>query len=232
MLGRNEIRISEKEIRTCQLPTPDLIIVPPYLPSPIREAEGGIERRRHIRQLHINNSQKCQKWVQRTKSGLGCGQDDDEVYGSDIGGKEDDVHGDGKSSGQDDGEHGDVDCESSDSGDDADADGESSGSGDDAEGIEYKWFEGVAKKVAFTHSACDDFCRNTAIHGGEDVEITSEEIEVHGAIECNICNWVWHLGCLNPPITVEQCASNAFFACSPECVKEVSREIVNPSKKG
>ena len=123
--------------------------------------------------------------------GLGCGQDDNEAYGSDIEGKEDDVHGNGKSSGQDDGEHGDVDCESSDSGDDADADGESSGSGDDAEGIEYKWFEGVAKKVAFTHSACDDFCRNTAIHGGEDVEITSEEIEAHdGAIECNICNWV------------------------------------------
>ena len=85
---------------------------------------------------------------------------------------------------------------------------------EDREGAEYKWFEGVSKTTAFAFSDCDDFCRNIAFHGRKDVEIESGEIESHGTTDGNICNWVWHLGCLDPPITAAQGCKGCILACT------------------
>ena len=82
------------------------------------------------------------------------------------------------------------------------------------EGELYSWFEGVAKDVSFAHTVISDECRLC------EEEVTKAERDACTAIACNMCNWVWHLDCLTPHITAEQCANAAFFACGEECTQE------------
>ena len=51
-------------------------------------------------------------------------------------------------------------------------------------------------------------------------EVTKAERDACTAIACDMCNWVWHLDCLTPHITAEQCANAAFFTCGEECTRE------------
>ena len=77
------------------------------------------------------------------------------------------------------------------------------------------WFAHIPKDVPFAHTECDYKCRgcNKEIRRGPRVR--------RPAIDCNMCNFAWHHDCLTPVIEPAACTTPGFFACFPECVREM-----------
>ena len=86
---------------------------------------------------------------------------------------------------------------------------------DEEEGTNYEWFAHIPKDVPFAHTECDYKCR------GCSKEVRRGPRVRRPAIDCNMCNFAWHHDCLTPVIEPAACKTPGFFACFPECVREM-----------
>jgi hypothetical protein len=68
--------------------------------------------------------------------------------------------------------------------------------------------------VSFAHAPLDEVCRGC-----------DTDLSLGHAIACNMCTWVWHAACLDPPVTPDECTQAGLFCCSPACATEVHEFI-------
>jgi hypothetical protein len=87
--------------------------------------------------------------------------------------------------------------------------------GDDGAGRNHRWVEGVLKGVHYAHTEFDEICRKC------DGDVDHEAND----IACNMCSFVFHPECLDPPATAQQVSSPFFFLCGHTlCKKDFNNE--------
>ena len=100
-----------------------------------------------------------------------------------------------------------------------DNEGDDGSEGDDTPDTNYYWFDSTPKSVSFAEPLRNDVCQEC------DLDIQKESYRSGKAIECNMCYFTWHIKCLNPPISVEQCLADKVFVCSNICKAECDAHL-------
>ena len=100
-----------------------------------------------------------------------------------------------------------------------DNEGDDGSEGDDTPDTNYYWFDSTPKSVSFAEPLHNDMCQEC------DLDIQKESYRSGKAIECNMCYFTWHIKCLKPAISVEQCLADKFFVCSDICKAECDAHL-------